>query len=60
MQFSYSQLSDKQREQARAMFLDAGSGRDNYWYETGYDGNVLCRNRDRQEPGDVENEGLEL
>lgn len=40
----YWQLTQPQRDQARAMFLDAGTG-DGYWYELGQDGNVLCRNR---------------
>ena len=26
------------------MFLDAGSGRDDYWYVTSYTGGILCRN----------------
>lgn len=38
------QLNPAQRDQAHAMFLDAGTG-DGYWYELGQDGHVLCRNR---------------
>lgn len=37
-------MSTANREQARAMFMDAGTG-DGYWYELGRDGSVLCRNR---------------
>lgn len=44
MRYRYWELSEVQREQARAMFLGAGSG-DGYWYELGQDGNVLCRSR---------------
>lgn len=40
----YWQLTQPQRDQANAMFLDAGTG-NGYWYELGHDGNVLCRNR---------------
>jgi len=44
MQLRYQELTDKQRAEARAMFLDAGSGRDDYWYVTSYTGGILCRN----------------
>ena len=37
------QLSTANREQARAMFMDAGTG-DGYWYEFGQDG-TMRRNR---------------
>lgn len=38
------ELSEAQRDQARARFVDAGTG-DGYWYETGTDNSVLSRNR---------------
>lgn len=55
MWLRYSELSDAQRNQARARFLDAGTMRDNYWYEVGgASGTLICRNRNPEESLDDE------
>lgn len=49
MHLRFHELTDRQRQQARAYFLDAGTVRDRYWYEVGHINDVVCRNAD---PGD--------
>ena len=42
----FDELTSSQQYQARARFIDAGTDRDNYWYELDIDGRVLCRTRE--------------
>lgn len=46
----FHELTDRQRAEARARFLDAGTIHDDYWYELTSDGHVLCRTRIKKEP----------
>ena len=57
-QLKFHELSERQQAQARSRFIDAGSPRDNYWYELSFTNDILCRNREHPEPGDVLDEGL--
>ena len=36
MWLRFHELPDEQRKQARNKYIDAGTCRDDYWYETGY------------------------
>lgn len=61
MELRFNELTDRQQDQARAMFIDAGTVRDNYWYYVDACGSVMCRNKVSQSPFEhhVEDEGLD-
>ena len=51
MHLRFDELSPRQQEQARARFFNAGTARDDYWYEICF-GDVLCRTRNNPAPED--------
>ena len=54
MWLRFCELSEKQQRQARQSFLDAGTVRDNYWYEINYMGRLECRTKNVEHTEDYQ------